>query len=240
MSILSILLGFALLCTAALAVLHALGVFAFPSEYLSAPPASDSAVSPQFPVFTKPTEKAEIFSPDEVPDALFTAIPFIDQYYIKLEVHSDMEDGTFAKGVYEIWKYGDRYRLHRYHPVTKEVEYTVICNGNRVQITDFSQTSVTYAVYSEAYTLEEIAPLPNFKRLFAAKHHFLSYIDHGETVSFSCEYPVLKITDRAELSKTTGLISSYTRLYGDGELLSVNILTAYDTYVFIDDMFSFD
>ncbi len=240
MSILSVLLIFALLCVGALMVLHRLDIVAFPTDTPSAV-FSDNAEAPALPVHTKvPQEAVGMQTGGEAYEKLMMEIPFINAFYIKVEVESDMTEGAFAAGIYEVWRYGDKYRIHRYSVADNEVEYVMICNGTRIQITDFSDASITHAEYEAKYAFHEVAPLPNFRNILSETHIFTEYSAFGDTCMFFCEYPALGVLDKVEFSKSTGLISYYHRLYGEDTLLSVNMLTMDLDFVFVDHMFSFD
>ena len=197
--------------------------------------------TPDLPIYLKEHQTViGVGTEGLVSEDLIKEIPFTDTYYIKLEVNSDTKEGPFAEGIYEIWRYGDKYRIHRYHPEDNEVEYIAICDGTRVMMTDFSTASITYEDYGAAYAFSEVAPLPNFRKLFADMHVYSSYVEDRETCAFSCVYPMLQVTDRVKFSKSTGIISYYYGLHGPTTLLSVDLISVSCSYEFKDYMFSFD
>ena len=242
MSILSILLGFALLCGASLAALQYFGVVSlFSAENEMSVSADRNDFSSDFRVYEKkPQATVGAGTEGLVSEELIKEIPFTDTYYVKLEVHSDTQDGAFAEGVYEIWRYQDKYRIHRYHVSDGEVEYITICDSERVMMINFSDASIVYEDYGVTYAFSEVAPIPNFRKLFADVHSFTHYSENEANCSFSCEYPLLGVTDHVEFSKDTGMISHYQRLYEGRALLSVAVITVSDEYDFMDHMFSFD
>lgn len=242
MSILSILLGFSLLCGGALAALHYFGVVSlFAEEEEVTVSAGVENTAPDFPIYTKtPQAAVGVGTEGLVPEELIEEMPFTETYYIKLEVRSDTKVGAFAEGIYEIWRCEDKYRIHRYHLSDSEVEYIMICDGTRVKMTDFATASISYADYGAAYAFSEVAPLPNFRKLFADVHSFSSYEEGKDSCVFSCEYPLLGVTDHVGFSKSTGLITYYHRVHGDMPLLFVDVIEVYDGYDFMDYMFSFD
>lgn len=242
MSILSVLLGFTILCGAALLVLERIGVVSFSLvEKEVTVSAGMESVSEDFPLYTKAPESAVgVGTEGLVPAELIEDTPFIDQYYLKLAVRSDMNEGAFAEGIYEIWRLGDKYRIHRYHILDNEVEYIIICDGKRVQIQDFTKASIVYEEYSAAYAFSEVAPVPNFRKLFADIHVFSFYQENESTCAFSCEYPVLGVVDHVEFVKSTGIVSRYRRLHGETTLLSVDMTAIDNGYAFVDYIFYFD
>ena len=242
MSILSILLGFALLCGASLAALQYFDVISFYSAEDEISVSGDmDALSSDFRVYEKkPQVTIGVGTEVLFSEALIKETPFTDSCYVKLEVRSDTKDGAFAEGVYEIWRYQDKYRIHRYHISDGEVEYITICDGDRVMMINFADVSIVYEDYGVTFAFSEVAPIPNFRKLFADTHSVTNYSENEELCSFSCEYPLLGVTDRVEFFKDTGMISSYQRLHEDRALLSVKVIAISDEYDFGDHMFSFD
>jgi hypothetical protein len=240
MSILSVLLVFVLLCAGTLMLLHQMDIISFPEDSPLGMLASPEE-APALPVYTKaPSGALAMQTGGKAYEKLIMETPFLNAFYVKVEVESDMTEGAFIKGVYEIWRYGDKYRIHRYSIADNEVEYVMICDGSRVQIADFADTSITYDAYDAKYAFSDVAPIPNFRKILAEEHRFTEYSAFGDTCMFFCEYPALGVLDKVEFSKSTGLISYYHRLYGENTLLSVNMLTMDLDFVFVDHMFSID
>jgi hypothetical protein len=240
MSILSVLLVFVLLCAGTLMLLHQMDIISFSEDSPLGMLASPEE-APALPVYTKaPSGALAMQTGGKAYEKLIMETPFLNAFYVKVEVESDMTEGAFIKGVYEIWRYGDKYRIHRYSIADNEVEYVMICDGSRVQIADFVDTSITYDAYDAKYAFSDVAPIPNFRKILAEEHRFTEYSAFGDTCMFFCEYPALGVLDKVEFSKSTGLISYYHRLYGENTLLSVNMLTMDLDFVFVDHMFSID
>ncbi len=241
MSILSILLGFAVLCGGALFLLHSVGLFSIPQteEELIVSGETDAGAA-DFPIYTQESGTVEtVLGAGVVPEELLAELPFIDIYYLKIKVKTETSENAPVSGTYELWRSGDRYRLHRYHPTEGEIEYTVICDGSRVQITNFVDAFIMYQEGSGADSLAEFSPLPNFAELFTEEHSILEYRAEDGILVLSYEYPS-GIVDRVKLDMVTGLPLSYTRTRGKVTLCSVEVLSADTSYMFIDDMFSFD
>lgn len=240
MSILSVLLVFALLCVGTLMILHQMDIIAFPGD-APAGMLTSPEEAPALPVYTKePGEALVMQTGGKAYEKLIMETPFLNEFYVQVEVESDMTEGAFVKGIYEIWRYGDKYRIHRYSIADNEVEYVMICDGFRVQIADFANASITYDAYDAKYAFSDVAPIPNFRKILAEEHRFTEYSAFGDTCMFFCEYPALGVLDKVEFSKSTGLISYYHRLHGENTLLSVNMLAMDLDFVFVDHMFSFD
>ncbi len=222
-SILSILFGFSILCAGALSMLHSLGFVSFSSlnaEETNATVQGDA----DFPVYTKVPEKAEaaIGTDADLLGAIAGA-PFTDMYYLRLEVLSVENDSKYKEGIYDIWRCGDKYRMHRYDLENGEVEASAICDGTRVQLTDFENATIRYEEYTDDYLLEQVTPLPYFEELFQTMNRVTSWVEEEEYLCFSLAHMVLPIEDSVGISKQTGLISYYYRTQNGKILFSVEV-----------------
>ncbi len=241
LSILSVLLGFSLLCLGALAALQAMHIFSvFPERATQTESPYVDHVAESFPIFEVPEKTASRVEQDTLSELLVTELPFTDTYYLRLLVESDMETGTFAEGIYEIWRRGAAFRIHRYHPENGEIVFIAISNGDTVQITDYAAATVETYPAAIPHSYEDLVPLPNFRNLFAEAHSPLLFEDTGETIRFSCQYPLSSVEDHAEFEKDTGLLLSYERRYGADVLLSVTVGVADEAYEMEDYFFSLD
>ena len=239
-SILSVLLIFSALCGVSLAILHSLGVVEFPSD------GNDGVIAPavggessEIPLHTDAPSEVFGLEGDSAYAMLLTEMPFIDQYYIKVQVSSTSEEYAHADGIYDIWRYGEKYRIHRYGE-KDEVEYVMICDGDRVQITDFSSVTITYADPSEGFSFSEVVPIPNFRTLFAEPYEITDFLVVGDTCTLSAQYLVTGFSDTIEFSKSTGLVSYYKRIRDEKTYCSVNVKMTDTSFMFDDYMFMFD
>ena len=241
-SILSVLLFLALLCGATLAFLYELGLVELPSDGSQVViPNADGGNADVLPVYTGVQNPAfEIDADIHACDRLLAAMPFLDGYYIKIQVESREETGRFAKGMYEIWRYGDKYRIHRYRVGGEAVSIT-ISDGERVQMTDFDAMTVSYDTYSAQYAFEKVAPLPDFKENFARQEHRLvshHYAD-GRRL-FTYEYPLSGEIEKINVYSDTGMLFYYSRVLNEETVLAVNVITEDIDFRFSDYMFTFD
>ncbi len=240
LSVLSVLLFFFLLCFGSLGLLRSLDVVSFPWEYAEAP-AGVTAGEEAFPVYTNApvvVQRAEMGG--AISEPFLMSLPFTDTYYLRVAVTSGMDKGAYAAGLYEIWSYGTKYRVHRYHPETGEVEYTAISDGRRVQITSFADASITYEDLSAANAITEMAPIPNFRKLFAGEHPFIVLQAEGEEIVFSSTYMSSRVIDQVAFDRDSGIVLSYRRTHEEHALIDAKVLTLDLNYAVVEYLFSFD
>ncbi len=241
LSILSVLLGFSLLCLGSLAALQAMHIFSvFPERATQTESPYVDHVAESFPIFEAPEKTVSAVEQDTLSELLVTELPFVHTYYLRLLVESDMETGSFAEGLYEIWRRGHAFRIHRYHPENGEIVFIAISDGETVQITDYAAATVETHPASIPYSYEDLVPMPNFRNLFAETHSALQYEDTGDTIRFSCHYPLSSVEDHGEFVKETGLLLSYERRHGSDVLLAVTVGVADTAYEMEDYYFSLD
>ncbi len=240
LSVLSVLLGFALLCGAAIGILHSMEVISFFSEQEGVIVSHGTGEAEEdLPVHTKMPQTGMVKADSDFSEELLLEMPFTDAYYMKFTVRTDGVNFSSDAGVYELWYHNGKFRFHRYHLADNEVEAIVICDGMRVQMTDFEKASVTYATADEAHSVFALTPLPHFETLFSESYQIVSYEETDATVAFSCRYGTESATDDIRIAKETGLLSSYSRTEGDTVLFSVDVVSAYAEEHMIDDMFFF-
>ncbi len=241
-SILSVLLIFALLCGGSMMILHELGLMDLPSDgnEVVIPNAGNDGVG-ALPLYTEAyLPAAEIDADIHACDRLLAAMPFVDGYYMKLQVDSDQETGRFASGLYEIWRHGNRYRIHRYR-IGGDAASIMVSDGERVQITNFDDITVFYDTYSEAYAFEKVAPLPDFEENFARhEHRLVSHRRVDDRRVMTYEYPLSGENEEIDVYSDTGMLLYYSRVSGEKTILAVNVITADIDFRFSDYMFSFD
>ena len=241
-SVLSVLLAFTLVCALCLFVLYKTGVadFAFgpPGEVQGGAPAGTHF---SLPVHTaaSPTANAALTGANF--DRILAETPFVDSYYIKIQVSSDETagDDVPVSGTYEIWRYGDRYKINRYNS-GNETEKIITCDGTRIQVIDFLAPSIAYYAVSDGYTFEKLAPLPDFRLLLEEEHEIFEYREKDGACTAAYEYTSLAMVDNVRFSMSTGLIESFSRYRGGRLIWTTDVLSTDLDFSFRDYMFSID
>lgn len=241
-SVLSVLLFFSVLCVGSLMLLSRLDIVRFPFEEEAVVIANSENDGSETLSLRTDTEAniSDLGEDIHAADRLIGNMPFVDSYYMKLQVESESETGQFASGLYEIWRYGDKYRISRYR-AGGEVVRIVISDASRVQMTDFDAVTVEYAAYSTQYDFKHVAPFPDFSDNFSHNTH--SLMDHrriGNRRIFTYEYPLSGEVEEIDLYSDTGILQSYRRYLGDRTLLEINVITVDMDFSFSDYMFEFD
>ena len=241
-AILSVLLAFSAVCAGCLWVLNRAGVFEFPAR-VNAPGSEktgEAAVS--LPVNTQPvTQAIPVLSGADALSALLAASPFSDSYYMSLSVETDGAGNSElpASGLYEIWRFGDKYKINRYN-ADNEIKHTVTCDGVRVQVTDFDAMSNRYYAYSPEYRFEQIAPLPDFARLMQQTHDVFAYTEADGVCRATWEYTTVGFIDEAHISMSDGMPMTFSR-YKSGQVVwKLDVLSIDVDFPFTDEMFYVD
>lgn len=242
-SVLSVLLAFTLVCALCLFVLYKTGI----AEFAFGLPGEARGVTPSGTDFSLPVHTAAPPSASAVItgtvsfDRMLAETPFSDSYYIKIQVSSDETAGgdVPASGTYEIWHYGDRYKINFYNS-KNEIEKIITCDGTRIQVINFLALSSTYYTVSDGYTFEKMAPMPDFSLLLREDHEVFEYLEKDGICSAAYEYTSLAMVDNVSFSMSTGLIDSFSRYRGGRVIWKTDVLSTDLDFSFSDYMFSID
>ncbi len=240
LSVLSVLFGFAALCLGNLFLLDSLGVITLPLDPAGdQTPAFSGDAADDLGVFDcapQAVQRAPITG--SASDALLSKLPFVDRFYLSVRVTSADKDSPYAGGSYEIWRSGEKYRIHRYDAAGGGIVTTTICDGQRVQIMDYTTTSITYAALDEAHSFEKMAPLPDFSALLSDAHSFTSYEETADSVYLTVSYSALLVSDHVLFEKASGIVTDYRRLDGEELLLAISVEMVDTEYAMADYIFA--
>jgi hypothetical protein len=235
-SVLSVVLMFSLVCTGVLFLLNQMDIVHFPQAEMhpSAAPKVDGDIA--LPYHERETQKTEPLSVGVAAyEKLLAAAPFVESFYLKVRV-DHIGEGQPDSGIYEIWRYGEKYRINRYN-TQDEVEYMMTCDGERVQLVDFGTLSDSYYLMNDQYLFENVVPLPNFRMLLQEEYEIFEYTEAGGLCIVACEYPALSMVDETKLDRESGMLVAY-KCIRKGQLdLSIQTLTSDTDFVFSDRMF---
>ena len=146
LSVLSVLLVFSLVCMLCLLAMDKLGIVKLFGSSETEPESIPMQTEFPLPVHTEETSGASAVGGNlSALEKILVDIPYSDSYYIKIQVSVDETagDGVPAPGTYEIWRFGDKYKIHRYNS-NNEIEWMVTCDGDRLQVVDFTDLSNAY------------------------------------------------------------------------------------------------
>ena len=241
-SVLSVLLIFALLCGGTLALLHAWGIVKLPTDdsEILIPNEEHDGIG-ELPIGAgSDVTLSEVGADIHASDRLLAAMPFTDAYYMKVQVDSPSTTGRYATGLYEIWRYGEKYRINHYR-INGEAVSIMLSDGERVRITNFDEMMVDYEPYSPTLAFRRVAPFPDFEESFSRQtHRLVSHERIDNRRIFTYEYPLSGEIEEIDVYSDTGLLLSYRRRLDEQTLMSVNVITADVDFVFSDYMFAVD
>jgi len=236
-SVLSVLILFFCVCAGVLFVLDGL-------HWISLPFGGEPTRSEQteadgeifIPVY-KPSENEKQNFHTEMPfcDGLLKKLPLTEAYYLHIYV-TDYVNGVPKSEIYELWRYGEKYRLNHYNE-DYEVQSMMTCDGEFVQIADYIAVEIRYYLKGEEYALKNVSPLPDFSKILNKEHHLISYSEENGFCTVLYEYPDLHMTDEIVLETAEGLLYSYTNRINGKAVHEVKVLVSDSSFPFDDDMF---
>ena len=241
-AILSVLLAFAAVCAGCLWALNRAGVFEFPARMNAPGPEKTGEAAVSLPINTQsPLPARPVLSGADVLSVLLGASPFSDNYYMCFSVETDgAGNGDLPpSGLYEIWRFGDKYKINRYN-ADSEIKHAVTCDGVRVRVTDFDAMSNRYSTYSPEYRFERIAPLPDFALLMEQAHDIFAYNETDGVCGATWEYTTAGFIDEVRISMSDGMLVTFSR-YKSGQVIwKIDVLSTDADFPFTDEMFRVD
>ena len=242
LSVLSVLLVFSLVCMLCLLAMDKLGIDKLFGSSETEPESVPMQTEFPLPVHTEETSGASAVGGNlSALEKILVDIPYSDSYYIKIQVSVDETagDGVPAPGTYEIWRFGDKYKIHRYNS-NNEIEWMVTCDGDRLQVVDFTDLSNAYYSVSEGYSFESMAPLPELGILATEEHEIFEYSEDGDICNVAIEYPSISTVDNIVFSMSTGILHSFSRFQGSGSVWKIDLISSDLEFAFRDYMFRID
>ncbi len=236
-SVLSVLVLFFGVCAGILFVLEGLHWISLP---FGEEPMQSGQTEAQGEIFIpvyKPSENGNQNFHTEMPscDGLLKNIPLAEAYYLHIYV-TDYVNGVPKSEIYELWCYGEKYRLNHYNE-DYEVQSMMTCDGEFVQIADYIAVEVRYYLKGEEYALKNVSPLPDFSKLLTKEHKLISYSEENGFCTVLYEYPEFHMSDEIVIKSADGLLCSYINRIGGKTVREVNVLVSDSSYPFDDDMF---
>ena len=234
LSVLSILAAFVVVCTVVIAILVSAGVMNV--SWIGAENSDRSGESEKAgEMIIRTSEETEIN--DVAMRAILSDIPFSDTFYARFfttyigRYGVDGVGGIFKIEAYDVYRSGDKYKIITYNNFMQP-QKTVVCDGDRVRITD--ETSGTYADYdmSDTFTFALVSPMPDFS-VFETGEYEITDVSYSEgEYEIVCRHTQANTTDTVRISEETGTLT-YFKTDFNGERMSEYTLFNYDTsYVF--------
>ena len=241
-SVLSIIVAFVAVCYFVLSVLHKAGVY-------------------QLPEFMRPVQTTEVTQPVEYKQdvpvtysygytmSIVSEIdyveflkhsPYADSFFMKATLYNyNQNTASFSDFEYWIWKNGSKYKISVRDPSTSTLIKVVICNGERVMVSDEINGIVEYHDAKD-YTLLNQTPFPDFTEYFSTGYE-IAYFGENEdelfiTLNHLEEGDVLNLL----FNKNQGIVTGY-EVFKDNVMISDYVLDTFEKLGYTtDSMFNFD
>ena len=239
-SILSVLLFFFGACFFALWGLYRLDLIALPNETEEEMiPAGDGDMS--LPVHM-PMEEVYVAATDTaVLDDLWGSMPFSNSYYVKITLDSyrELDPVMPEAGIYEIWRFGDRFQINQYS-FENQVVKSITCDGTRVQIKNYKNATTEYKPFSADNNFDAFSPIPGFDDMTNRVYQAISHREENGVFTVYYEYDEGEVFEKIEIEMKTGIIKSFVRRYQGRIQLQFSAENSDFDFAFQDYMFDLD
>ena len=237
-SILSVFALFFGVCLLALVGLFHFGVIDLPVEEQEELSTGNDSMS--LPVHMGGDDRV-LFVPSDVEaiGKLLPQLPFADSYYVKIELISDKESDPVLpeSGIYEIWRYGERFKINHY-TLDYGVVRSITCDGTQIQLADYRAATAEYFALSSEYCFDTFSPIPNFQDMTNHAFHATSYREEDGVYTIIYEYDDGDIQEKIAVSMETGILQSFIRRYRGEIQMQITLKGEDFEFAFQDYMFN--
>ena len=241
-SVLSIIVAFVGVCYLVLSVLHRAGVYQLP-EFMQ-PAQTTEVTQPVEYKLDVPVTYSYGYTMSNVSEIDYEMFlehsPYADSFFMRATLYNYTQDSAnFSDYEYWIWKNGAKYKVSVRDPLTSELLKVIICNGERVKISDEINETIEYHDAKD-YTLVSQTPFPNFSEYFGEGYEIAYFGENEEelfiTLNHLDEGDVLNLL----FNKNQGIITGY-EVFKDNILVSDYVLDSFEKLSYTTDiMFNFD
>lgn len=241
LSMLSLFLAFVVMCVLCLSLLSRLGFIDFsPSNDDDDPKHSSSIGDPQNSGVDG--DYNEITLDENDIRNILSDIPFYDSFYAKIyttyigSYGVDGKGGNFKIEAYEVYRLGEKYVIKTYNSMMQLVK-TVVCDGERVKITDHITLGESIFDAGELFTFENQAPLPDFSISSIGKYDIVD-VEHvdGEYI-IKCSMTDMNVDDEVHIDENSGIITYFCSSSNGKTRIEYTLNTFSNDQKFDDSMF---
>lgn len=233
LSIISLILVFAIVCLAVLSVIYKTGFTAIPFVSRTAE-STQSALPPSADGDNREPEYEAINS-EETIKKLLASFPYYDDFYAEFYVTYIYE--SYNVEFYRIYKQGERYRIEIYD-MQHNLSELIVCDGMGVAVRNKEGFVKSYPV-SEEFTLANQTPLPSFLFYKSEVYTLSEYIEEDGVCTIECEYPVLGTKDIVTIDMETGIMKSSLMYLGEKVIMFYDMMEFETDFTFDDSLFIF-
>ncbi len=223
LSIISLILVFAIVCFAALSLIYKAGIID-PSFFLRAEETTQGVFYPSADEENVEPGYAAIDSEENF-KKLLSSFPYYDDFYTEFYV-TYVYESLYNVEFYRIYKSGERYRIETYDMQNNLAQLT-LCDGTRAYVTNGEGHTASYPVSAD-FTLANQAALPSFLFYESGEYALIEYTEETGICTVTCEYPSLGTSDVVSIDMKTGIMkSSITSL--DGKVIMFYDIMDFET-----------
>lgn len=209
LSMLSLFLAFAVLCVLCLSLLERFGFIDFGGTPNDDPKQSSSVGEPQKDGIDGGYSEISLDEGDI--EKILSDIPFYDSFYAKIyttyigSYGINGKGGNFKIEAYDVYRDGEKYVIKTYNIMMKLVE-TIVCDGERVKITDHVTRSESVFDVGELFTFEAQAPIPDFSIFSLGRYDIVDFDLVDGNYVIKCVMSDMNVTDEIHISKDDGMV----------------------------------
>lgn len=239
LSVLSILVAFALVCGGVIYVLIRTGAMNVGES------GETEAIEPTSPSHTKDSSVTELHGIEFGKDELYTVlsdIPFYDRFYARIYMTYIGRYGVGGEGAifkmenYDVYKNGDKYKIVTYNSNMSPQKY-VICDGESVSVVNEKNEQKIYPV-SDAFTFVNQSPMPDFSIFQTERYEITEYSLSDGEYTISCYFPDMGITDELRITEDGGVVTYFRSVFGGKTFVEFSLFDFNSDYPFAADEFS--
>ncbi len=218
LSIISIILVFAIVCFSVLSVIYKTGIIEIP--YLSqTADSTQNTLSPSYEADNREPDYEAIDHESNI-KTLLASFPYYDDFYAEFYITYIYE--SYNVEFCRIYKQNEKYRIEIYD-MQNDLSSLVVCDGYAVSVQNEDGVSERYLI-SEEFDFEAQAPLPSFLFYKTGEYVLKSYTEEKGVCTVECEYPLLGTKDIITIDTETGLMKNYLMYLGDKVIMFYDIM----------------
>ena len=241
-SVLSIIVAFVGVCYLVLSVLHRAGVYQLPA-FMQPAQTTEVTESVEYKIDIPVTYSYgyTISNVSEIDYMKFLEhSPYADSYFMKATLYNYKEETAEFPGYeYWIWKNGPKYKITVRDPSTSTLIKIIICNGERIMISDEINGIVEYR-NAKDFTLVSQTPSPDFAGYFREGYEIAYFGENEEELFITLNHLSGGDVVNLNFNKNQGIVTGYD-VFKDNVMVSDYVLDTFEKLSYTsDNMFNFD
>lgn len=241
-AILSVIVIFFLVCFLIMVLLYNLGVYKLPESFLNNNAETNESREAVQNVGDSSVTFASYGYSNELYSKILKSIPIQNNFYIQADVTTYDESSTEITYHYEIWRYGERYRIAILDYATYQPVKLIICDGERIKILFVETNQTEYHDVKEGYSFLEQTPIIDFSFLDEGEEY--GYIEsanmNGKEIEYVIQYTLIDEVINISVNTEEYVPSSYTIIRRGKTLREYKLISYENVDYFTPSQFIFD